>query len=182
MPPKAKITEEQILDAVFTLTRNKGFEVVNARSIAKELGCSTHPIFRIFENMAELKVRFMSYVEKYYTDFITSNVEGGNSFLSIGLAYIDFASTEKNLFKMLFMSENFETNDFMSLIENEENQPIISAIQQMVGVNEQKAKKIYINTWLYTHGIASMVATNNLSLTEIQIEELLKSAFIAFKN
>ena len=180
MPPRVKITEEQILDAVFTLTRTKGFEVVNARSIAKELGCSTHPIFRIFKNMGELKVEFMLYVEKYYTDFITSNVIEGDSFLSIGLAYVDFASKERNLFKMLFMSENFETNDFMSLIENEENQPIVSAIQEMVGVNEQKAKEIFINTWLYTHGIASMVATNNLSLTESRVEELLRSTFAAF--
>lgn len=182
MPPKAKITEVQVLEAVFTLTRNEGFGVVNARSIAKELGCSTHPIFRIFKNMAELKVKFVSYVEKYYNDFIMSNIEGENPFLCIGLAYIDFASSERNLFKILFMSENFETNDFMSLIENDENQPIISAIQQMLGVDEKKAKKIYINTWLYTHGIASMVATNNLSLTEFQIKELLKDAFIAFRN
>lgn len=182
MPPKAKITEEQILDAVFTLTRNNGFEIVNARSIAKELGCSTHPIFRIYKNMAELKIKFMIYVEKFYTEFITRNIESESPFLSIGLAYIEFANSERNLFKILFMSENFETNDFMSLIENEENQPIINAIQQMAGVDKNKAKYIYINTWLYTHGIASMIATNNLSLSKVQYKELLSSAFSAFKN
>ena len=46
MAPRQKITKEMILEATFRLTREHGFEQVNARSLAAELGCSTQPIFR----------------------------------------------------------------------------------------------------------------------------------------
>ena len=55
MPPKAKITKAMILDTVLDITRETGFETVNARSIANHLQCSTRPIFTCYENMEELK-------------------------------------------------------------------------------------------------------------------------------
>ena len=45
MPPKAKITKDMILHTVLDITRETGFETVNARSIAGKLQCSTRPIF-----------------------------------------------------------------------------------------------------------------------------------------
>ena len=47
MPPKVKITKEMILNTVLDITREVGFEAVNARSIASKLQCSTRPIFTI---------------------------------------------------------------------------------------------------------------------------------------
>ncbi len=55
MPPKAKITKDMILNIVLDITRETGFETVNARSIASKLQCSTRPIFTSYENMDELK-------------------------------------------------------------------------------------------------------------------------------
>jgi Transcriptional regulator len=55
MPPKIKTTQEDIILAAIHLTRNGGWDSVNARSLAKELGCSTQPIFRAFGSMEELK-------------------------------------------------------------------------------------------------------------------------------
>lgn len=182
MPPKSKVKEEDILQAAFILTRTDGFESVNARNIAKKLGCSTHPIFRVYKNMSELKQKLYKYIEDYYNQYIESKMGGENVFLNIGLAYLDFASEESNLFKMLFMSNSIEVMDFMELIDNEENQQVIYAITRLAQVDEKKARKIYINTWLFTHGIAAMLATNNLTLSLEKKEELLKDAFISFKN
>ena len=53
MPPKAKITKEMILNTVLEITKETGFETVNARSIAGRLQCSTRPIFTCYENMEE---------------------------------------------------------------------------------------------------------------------------------
>lgn len=180
MPPKVKITKEDVLHAAFKLTRADGFDVVNARSIAKELGCSTHPIFQNYENMAELKQNLIKYIEIYYNQYIESKIVGENPFLSIGLTYIEFAKEESNLFKMMFMSHNIEVADFIELIDNDENQSIIHAIIELAKVDEKKAKQIYINIWLYTHGIAAMTATNNLTLSSMQTKKLLQDAFRAF--
>ena len=51
MPPKAKISKEMILDTVLDITRQAGFDAVNARSIADKLQCSTRPIFTCYKNM-----------------------------------------------------------------------------------------------------------------------------------
>ncbi len=59
MPPKIKITKTMILNAVLEITREAGFESINARSIAGKLKCSTRPMFTCYENMEELKKTFL---------------------------------------------------------------------------------------------------------------------------
>jgi AcrR family transcriptional regulator len=61
MPPKAKISKEMILDTVLDITRQAGFDAVNARSIADKLQCSTRPIFTCYKNMDELKCEFLDF-------------------------------------------------------------------------------------------------------------------------
>ncbi len=58
MPPKAKITKDMILNIVFDITRDTGYETVNARSISNKLLCSTRPILLAIKNMDELKTEF----------------------------------------------------------------------------------------------------------------------------
>lgn len=67
MPPKAKTTKEMILDAVLGITRETGFEAVNARSIAGRLQCSTRTIFTCYKNMEDLKRDFLDFAYEYYT-------------------------------------------------------------------------------------------------------------------
>ena len=50
-----KVSKEQIIDAAVEVLRDDGFSAINARSVAKKLGCSTQPIYFSFKNMDELK-------------------------------------------------------------------------------------------------------------------------------
>lgn len=59
MPPKPKITKNMILETVLKITRETGFETVNARSIADKLKCSTRLVFTCYKNMDELKRPFL---------------------------------------------------------------------------------------------------------------------------
>ena len=56
MPPAIRYDRQQILEAALALVREEGAEALNARAVAKRLGCSTQPIFRAFANMDELKL------------------------------------------------------------------------------------------------------------------------------
>ena len=58
MPPKAKITKEMILNTVLEITKETGFETVNARSIAGRLQCSTRPIFTCYEQLEHTQTEF----------------------------------------------------------------------------------------------------------------------------
>ena len=57
MPAVKKVSREEIIDAAVDVLRDGGFSSVNARSVAKKLGCSTQPIYFSFKNMDELKIR-----------------------------------------------------------------------------------------------------------------------------
>lgn len=55
-----KVSKEQIIDAAVEVLRDDGFSAINARSVAKKLGCSTQPIYFSFKNMDELKAALIA--------------------------------------------------------------------------------------------------------------------------
>ena len=55
MPPKVKITKNEIVQAGLDIVRHEGEDSLNARGIAAVLGCSTQPIFSNYASMEELR-------------------------------------------------------------------------------------------------------------------------------
>lgn len=55
MPAVKKVPREEIVDAAVEVLREGGAAAINARSVAKKLGCSTQPIYLSFRSMDELK-------------------------------------------------------------------------------------------------------------------------------
>jgi|GEM_PF-5552282 len=53
MPPKTRFRKEEIVDAAFAIAREKGFEEISARNVAKRLGSSVAPIYVNFANIEE---------------------------------------------------------------------------------------------------------------------------------
>ncbi len=60
MPPKALFSKNDILQEAVFLVKNRGIEVLNARSLAAHLGISTTPIFQAFGRMEDLKMEIYS--------------------------------------------------------------------------------------------------------------------------
>lgn len=183
MPPKAKITKQMILNTVLEITQESGFEAVNARSIANRLQCSTRPIFTCYENMEELKKDFLNFAFEYYSQYVdhyckTAAVDAP---LHLPISYIAFAREQTYLFKLIFMSDmdlNMETtNDFYNEIGNEEK---AKAFSNMVGVTFEKGKQIFLDLFLYAHGIAVLTATGKISLDNRSIEGMLSNFLSAF--
>lgn len=54
MPPKAKFTKEQIVNAALDIIRENGTSELTARALGKRLGSSACPIFTVFDNMEEV--------------------------------------------------------------------------------------------------------------------------------
>ena len=54
MPPKAKFTKEDIIDAGLAILRERDISAVTAREIGNYLGSSARPIFTVFDNMGEV--------------------------------------------------------------------------------------------------------------------------------
>ena len=89
--PKQKITKEMILTAAFHILRAQGHEAVNARSIARQAGCSVQPIYSCYSNMTELMHEIFSCTQKYLTAYVEKNADKTYYFASIGRCHIGFA-------------------------------------------------------------------------------------------
>lgn len=183
MPPKAKITKEMILNTVLEITRETGFETVNARSVASKLQCSTRPIFTCYENMDELKNGFLDFAYKYFEQYVTNYRNSTNviSALLLPLSYIDFAREETHLFRLLFISDMdldmTEAKDFYKEIDNEKKAKDFS---ETLGVELERAKTIFLDLFLYTHGIAVLTVTKKIALDRNSTEKMLRNILSAF--
>jgi AcrR family transcriptional regulator len=49
MPPKVRITKEDIINAAIEIVRKDGAQAINARNLAAYLNCSTQPVFSNFK-------------------------------------------------------------------------------------------------------------------------------------
>lgn len=54
-----KITSEEIIESALNFIKEKGYENLNARSLASHLKCSTQPIYFQFQNMNDLKLNVL---------------------------------------------------------------------------------------------------------------------------
>lgn len=185
MPPKPKITKDMILHAVLDLTRETGFETVNARSIADRLNCSTQPIFTCYQNMEILKQDFLNLAFDFYEQYVSHYYETTHidPCLVLPVSYVEFAKEESLLFKLLFISDialnMSETQDFYQEIGNQEK---AKAFSQKIGVDLEKGKEIFLNLFLYVHGVAVLTALGKLSFSRKDITSMMKNMLLALVN
>ena len=162
MPPKVKITKEEIIQTTIDLVRTGGQNLINARAIASALNCSTQPIFSNFESMEDLEQSTIISVYKIYLNFINNEVESGKypEYKAYGMAYIRFAKEEKELFKLLFMRDR--SNEDISISPDFEQS--VTLIMNTNNVSYETAKLIHLEMWTCVHGIGTMLATSFIPL------------------
>ncbi|MCC8078873.1 MAG: TetR/AcrR family transcriptional regulator [Oscillospiraceae bacterium] len=178
MPPRARVTKEMVIDAAFEVTREQGAENINARTVAKKLGCSTQPVMYQFATIEELKRAVYKKADCYHSEYLM-NIKSTQSgvMLGIGLNYIRFAIEEPQLFRFLFQSDFFAGNTLIEMIDAEELMPVISAMQGAISGSTEQVKEIFLTIFLFAHGYASMIANNSLKYDEELIKAHLERAY-----
>ena len=160
MPPKAKITAEEIIKGAMELVREHGEKALNARALAEHLGCSTQPIFSNFGSMDKIRELMIEYASIVY-DKCTHEIIKSQKYpvyKCSGMAYITMAKKEKELFKLLYMRDrSYEPATLSMSIE-----PVVEQIQKATGLSYEKAELFHLEMWTVVHGIATMIATNYL--------------------
>ena len=175
MPPKVKITKDEIIKTAVELIRQEGESGLNARSIAASLGCSTQPIFSNFKSMEELDDAIVAAAYDRYFEFIRRELasEKYPPYKAYGMAYIRFAREEKKLFKMLFMCDR-EGKD---LTPAEDFNASVEIIMNANGVTRETAELIHLEMWTFVHGVATMMATSFLTLDGELISNMLSDVY-----
>ena len=180
MPPKVKVTKEDIVQSALEIVRRGGVLALNARNIANALGCSTQPVFSNFASMDELRWAVIAEAYERYLDTIKREVESGKypEYKAFGMAYICFAKEEKELFRLLFMRDR--TGEVLSSSPDFERSAEI--ISKTVGVSLDTAKLMHLEIWAFVHGIGTMLVTSFLPLDTELISTMLSDAYHGIKK
>lgn len=176
MPPKVKVTKQDVLNAATELVRSQGAQALNARALAQVLGCSTQPIFSNYENMEQLRTDVIVRGWKEYGAYIRKEIESKRypDYKAYGIAYIRFAQEEKELFKFLFMRERSPQEAANSDADIAE---VIELIRKTTGFSEETARLLHLEVWTFVHGIATMTVTSYLNLDWEFISEMVTDVY-----
>ena len=181
MPPKVKVTKEDIIHTAVTIVRNSGAQAINARTVAAALNCSTQPVFSNFATMEELRLAVVEQADCLCQAYMRREMESGKypAYKASGMAYIRFAKEEKELFKLLYMRDRSG-----EVIPEEAG--LTGEMQTMVlnntGLDETDAKLFHLEMWAYVHGIATMFATGFLDLEWELVSRMLTDAYQGLKK
>ena len=185
MPAIKKVSKEAIIDAAVEVLREGGAAAINARSVAKKLGCSTQPIYLSFQNMDELKAamtqRAIALHTRYVRDSLRVHEDSGSCYSqysrysSYGMGFVKFAAEEKHLFRWLYLDgEQFAPyQDDVLLLE------IIAAMVSEYGYTEELAGKLHRDMAYYSYGLAILANTGHLNLTDEELLAAFRREFTA---
>ncbi len=181
MPPKAKFSKEEVIETALKIVQNEGFEALTARALGGELGSSPRPIFTVFNSMEEVQNEVITAAKALYFKYQEKGLNEKLAFKGSGMEYIKFAAEQPKLFQLLFMKQAESvpaTGDVLMLLDEHYGQ-ILKSVRDEYGFGYQTAKELYLHLWVYSHGIAALIATNVCKFTENEISAMLSEVCVA---
>ncbi len=99
MPPRAKFTKEEIVNAALSIIRRDGVEALTSRALGQALGSSARPIFTIFDSMQEVQQETVQAAKALYREYVQRGLGEKPAFKGVGTQYILFSIQEPKLFQ-----------------------------------------------------------------------------------
>lgn len=157
MPPTVRFTRDAVLHAACQLMRREGMEALNARAIAKELGGSTQPIFRLFTNMEDLHRELILYVARQFQAHAEADMAQSDSpYIQLCTTYLLYGRDEPELFKLVFMRDRVSEGQYSDQTNFD---LVFNIIKKETPLDDETALRFFERTWLFIHGLAVCIAT-----------------------
>lgn len=157
MPPTVRFTRDAVLHAACQLMRREGIEALNARAIAKELGGSTQPIFRLFTNMEDLHRELILYIARQFQAHAEADMAQSDSpYIQLCTTYLLYGRDEPELFKLLFMRDRVSEGQYSDQTIFD---LVFNIIKKETPLDDETALRFFERTWLFIHGLAVCIAT-----------------------
>ena len=181
MPPKAKFTREKIVETALALAAEKGIRALTARELASAIGTSTQPIFTAFKNMDELLHEVRNAALARFEVYARRAMEFTPVYKELGVQMILFASEQPKLYRLLFMTEKPEAENFDDVFKNLGDMATLSVevIQRDYELSYENAKLLFKHNWIHTYAIGALIATGVCNFTSKEIQEMLSREFVA---
>lgn len=172
MAPKYKFTKEQMTDAAVRVIIKGGMESLTAKSVAKELGISTQPIFTCFGTMENLKKEAVLAAEGIFDRYVRKGLSETVPFFGYGMQYISFAKEQPELYRLLFLSTSKTASETMATVYRSLSavRPSLMAIYKM---NGNEADRYFTDMWLVVHSLATLIVTGRCPYSDGEIGRVL---------
>lgn len=179
MPPKAKFTKEEIIEAALEIVRSEGFSALTARALGEKLGSSARPVFTVFQSMEEVQQAVIDAAKALYREYVRRGLADTPAFKGVGTQYILFSVNEPRLFQLLFMKEQTNIPGLSSVLPviDESYDAILSSVMDGYDLPRETAERLYRHLWIYTHGIAALCATKMCRFTPEEISVMMTEVF-----
>ena len=153
-------TEEELLSLVYiTFFTTRGF-------LAKSIN---------YDNMDDAIEATVERARSIFTEFMQKPYEK-LSFMRIGLRWIDFARTEPNLYKLLFVpsARGARLTTPLNVFMNFEGltEKIVPIVASEFGLSGDKAYRLYNQMIIHAHGMACILVSGHTDFTEQSIREI----------
>jgi len=102
IPPRRRYTADRIVAAALQRVRAAGIDAVSARTVARDLGCSTAPVFRCFESMDALHEAVLDQILALFVE-ATESTQDPDPLFAAGLGMVLFAAEEPRFYEALFL-------------------------------------------------------------------------------
>ena len=174
-----KISKQKILEASIDVIKKCGYEKFSVRNIAKQLGCSTQPIYSEFGDKQELEKAVYQEAQSHHKKYAEQFARNTNimPYMAIGMGFVKFAKQEKQLFRFLYMQ-----NKWSSKNESFDYDKIIEKIETTHNLPSKKAVALHGDMAIYAYGLAVLENLGMTNFSDENIFERFETEFSALKS
>ncbi len=151
MPRQPKFSKEDIVSAGLRIVKASGIEAVSARSLGKELGTSSSPMFTMFKDMNEVMEAIRAAAEKVLIVRMDGVTDYFPAFKEFGLRLAAFAKDEPNIFQMLFLGKDSRP-EIAEMIARQ----CLATARQGYDLTDEQAELLFWQMWPVACGIAAL--------------------------
>lgn len=178
MAPKVKFTKDEMVAAAVQVVRNGGIDRLTAKSLAAQLGTSTQPIFTCFATMDAVKAEVTAAAERIYDGYAAKGLADPRPFFGFGMQYIQFARTEPQLYRLLFLNPDGPDGGAMAAMTHS-LALVRQSMMEIYRITAAEADRYFRDLWLVVHGLATLIVTGNCPYTDRDIGQILTEVSVS---
>ena len=156
MPPKVKITKEELLETGFSIARESGIEGVTARSIGSKLGLSSRATYSYFTSVELLKKEIVGKIYSHLFNLLVKLDPKLDPFISISVNYIKFAKRDKNLYRIINFS-GLEYTKEHRVLYTDMMMDIVSKTTKYSTYDLSEIRSLFFKMGIFIHGFADII-------------------------
>lgn len=179
MPKKKHTTREAIIAAALDLVREGGWAGLSARSLAERLDSSTMPLYSAIGSMELLRTALISAAEGLLADY-QGRSWSPSPLMDMAIGYVAFAREERKLFLFLFGDAGGPSLTGEDLERRMGENGSFARLASLRELSRDQGQALAFHSWIYIHGLATLVANGILAPTDQELVDWLGVAGGAF--